>query len=356
MRLLEVTIAVDDVAACRRFYSVDLGLAVVDESVDGFSVRVGRSILRLVSGSPAGPHHLAFEVPANRVAEAAGYLAPLAEVIRVDGREVVHIDPWNADAVYFRDPAGTILELIGHHGVSPESALAFGPGSILGIAEIGLPVPEVSAAIAALGPLGSLWPDHEAPFAPVGDRHGSFIVVPGGRAWFPTAEPAVSVPLEVVVAGAHVGVIAVPGIDTRLRFELDRRWPPGLASTVVRVARPTDRLDEIVWFYRDVIGLAEVGSFAGHEGYRGAILGLPDATLQVEFTQHDEGSPCPAPTLDNLLVLALADESAHGRLASRLELAGVAPVVSENPYWDRVGLTVEDPDGWRVVLVRPGWS
>lgn len=27
-----------------------------------------------------------------------------------------------------------------------------------------------------------------------------------------------------------------------------------------------------------------------------------------------------------------------------------------NPYWDRLGLTFEDPDGWRVVLQNDAWS
>jgi hypothetical protein len=34
----------------------------------------------------------------------------------------------------------------------------------------------------------------------------------------------------------------------------------------VRVARPTDRLDEVVRFYRDGLGLLELGRFEGHHG------------------------------------------------------------------------------------------
>jgi hypothetical protein len=30
-------------------------------------------------------------------------------------------------------------------------------------------------------------------------------------------------------------------------------------------------------------------------------------------------------------------------------------VVPENPYWEERGITIEDPDGWRVVLMNtPG--
>ncbi len=50
------------------------------------------------------------------------------------------------------------------------------------------------------------------------------------------------------------------------------QWPGELP--VVRVARPTDRLEEVVAFYRDGIGLPVIGSFEGHAGYSGVMLGL----------------------------------------------------------------------------------
>ena len=40
------------------------------------------------------------------------------------------------------------------------------------------------------------------------------------------------------------------------------------------------------------------------------------------------------------------------RIVERLGMMGYPPVPPENPYWsaDRA-VTVEDPDGWRVVLM-----
>jgi hypothetical protein len=38
-------------------------------------------------------------------------------------------------------------------------------------------------------------------------------------------------------------------------------------------------------------------------------------------------------------------------------LLGFLPVEPENPYWLLNGVTIEDPDGYRVVLVnKPGFS
>jgi len=52
-------------------------------------------------------------------------------------------------------------------------------------------------------------------------------------------------------------------------------------------------------------------------------------------------------------VLYVGDQRTIDRVLS--PLAGT-PVPSVNPYWDRVGVTVVDPDGFRVVLVPDRWS
>ena len=124
----------------------------------------------------------------------------------------------------------------------------------------------------------------------------------------------------------------------------------------VRVARPTDRLEALRRFYGHGLGLVELGSFEGHAGYSGVFFGLPDATYHLEFTQHEAGSPCPAPSTDHLLVLYFASASEVDRLAARLTDLGYPAVQPENPYWVTAvaSVTVEDPDGWRVVLVKPG--
>ncbi|MEU9842409.1 VOC family protein [Actinomadura sp. NPDC048032] len=129
-------------------------------------------------------------------------------------------------------------------------------------------------------------------------------------------------------------------------------WPDGLGVVQVRVARPTDRLDEVVTFYRDHLGLPELSRFTGHAGYDGVMLGLPGTDYHLEFTSHADGSPCPAPTGDNLLVLYFAGEAQMRDVVERLVAAGHEPVPAENPYWVENGaLTFADPDGWRVVLV-----
>jgi len=127
-------------------------------------------------------------------------------------------------------------------------------------------------------------------------------------------------------------------------------WPAGLPVLRVRIARPTDRLDEVVRFYRDGLGLPELGRFEGHNGYDGVLLGLPGSDYHLEFTSHAYGSPCPAPSADNLLVLYVESEQAAEIVSARLADLDYPDVEPENPYWDGRSITIADPDGWRVVL------
>ena len=131
-----------------------------------------------------------------------------------------------------------------------------------------------------------------------------------------------------------------------------KAWPADMPVVQVRVARPTDRLDKVVRFYRDGLGLRVIDGFEGHAGFRGVMLGLPGHAYHLEFTEHEDGSPCPAPSRDNLLVLYVPDDAAVDRIVARLAALGHAPVLPENPYWAERGVTIEDPDGWRIVLMN----
>ena len=137
---------------------------------------------------------------------------------------------------------------------------------------------------------------------------------------------------------------------TRLGAGAHVTWPPGAAgAAVLRFARPTDRLDEVITFYRDGLGLAELGRFEGHSGYDGVMLGLPGSDVHLEFTSHADGSACPAPSADNLLVLYVESEQA-AELASGGSQTWGTRMSSPRTVWDGRSITIADPDGWRVVL------
>jgi catechol 2,3-dioxygenase-like lactoylglutathione lyase family enzyme len=119
----------------------------------------------------------------------------------------------------------------------------------------------------------------------------------------------------------------------------------------VRLARHTDRLEEVGDFYRDRLGLPELGRFEGHTGYDGVFIDLPGTGAHLEFTTGGEHG-APDPHAESLVVLYLGDWDAVRAAADRV---GAEPIAPANPYWAENGLTFADPDGFRVVLAASTW-
>lgn len=128
--------------------------------------------------------------------------------------------------------------------------------------------------------------------------------------------------------------------------------------SVIRIGRPTDKLDENKRFYVEGLGMPVIQGFEGHDGFSGVIigagemLGLHPEALHLEFTKEDKGSPGTAPSDDNNLVLYIPDWKKIEQTADRLVKLGYKPrEKSQNPWWQNYcGLDFVDPDGWHVIL------
>lgn len=133
---------------------------------------------------------------------------------------------------------------------------------------------------------------------------------------------------------------------------------PPISGAMLRVARPTDNIEPLRKFYIDGLGFKILFEFGGHDGFDGLIIGLetPGASYHLEFVSKEGHKVGRAPTEDNLLVFYLPDEGMWKAAVERMEKAGFQSVKSFNPYWDAVGKTFEDPDGYRVVFQRAAWD
>ena len=123
----------------------------------------------------------------------------------------------------------------------------------------------------------------------------------------------------------------------------------------LRVARPSDDLDRLLPFYVDGVGLSLLYRFEDHDGFDGVMLGRAGAPYHLEFTRARGHAAGRAPTRDNLLVFYLPERAVWRAAVDRMRAAGFAPVPAFNPYWDRDGVTFEDPDGYRVVFQGSAW-
>jgi len=128
-----------------------------------------------------------------------------------------------------------------------------------------------------------------------------------------------------------------------------------MSVPTLRVARPTDNLAALVHFYAEGLGLSVLYRFEDHDGFDGVMLGSPEAPYHFEFTRAHGHTVGLAPTQDNLLVFYLPERSDWEARVKGMRDAGYEPVAAFNPYWDRLGLTFEDPDGYRVVLQQAAW-
>ena len=125
---------------------------------------------------------------------------------------------------------------------------------------------------------------------------------------------------------------------------------------ILRVARPTDNLPALLRFYGEGLGLEQLAAFRIHNGFDGVMLGHSQAPYHLEFTHQPGHAVGRALTADNLLVLYLPDAAHWQAAVQRMEAAGFAAVPAHNPYWDHLGRTFEDPDGYRVVLQQAEWK
>ncbi|MEU3979036.1 VOC family protein [Streptomyces sp. NPDC026672] len=126
----------------------------------------------------------------------------------------------------------------------------------------------------------------------------------------------------------------------------------------IRIARPSRDLAAAERFWAgglgpSVVWRAEGGGAPGEHDL--LMLGRPDADWHLELV-HDAARPVePRPTEEDLLVI-YADEAVPEALVARLEAHGGRRVTSPNPCWNQWGVTVADPDGYRLVLCERGWS
>jgi catechol 2,3-dioxygenase-like lactoylglutathione lyase family enzyme len=129
------------------------------------------------------------------------------------------------------------------------------------------------------------------------------------------------------------------------------------ASSHLRLARPSRDLGKAEQFWVEGLGL-EVLYRKGPEGegeHALLMVGWPGAPWHLELVGDPAGETPGAPTEEDLLVLYLGGP-VDDDIVRRLEQAGGRRVRSRNPYWDRWGITVEDPDGYRLVLSSREWT
>lgn len=179
-----------------------------------YHIAIGYSDLRLIQGEQEAWFHVAFHV---RAPEFDGYLAMLQETIDLlpanpDGSFKREFPSWEAHSVYAHDPCGNIVEWIARPGHA-WTDLPIPTPAVTGIAEVGIPVPDVGAYQHRAGLFLPEWKPGGEEFAIMGGTEGLILLVKEGRGWIPTGRPAEFFPCSGVLNhdGKRVNFHSVEG-------------------------------------------------------------------------------------------------------------------------------------------------
>jgi catechol 2,3-dioxygenase-like lactoylglutathione lyase family enzyme len=118
---------------------------------------------------------------------------------------------------------------------------------------------------------------------------------------------------------------------------------------VLRVARHTNNLEKIEYFYINILGFERLGGFQNHNNYDGVFIGKPDLDWHFEFTESNDKANHHFDE-DDIIVLYPSTILEYNNLSDSVSNNNISIITSKNPYWNENGKMFLDPDGYRIVI------
>jgi catechol-2,3-dioxygenase len=203
MDIAYLELPTSDLQAQKDFYANVLELPVA-LSPAGLEVKAGKTDIFFTQASPDfdGAYHFAFNIPENQFRAAKEWISSRVPLLRDEnGKVEFESESWNSDSVYFKDPAGNVLEFIARHNLNNKVEGSFDSKQILQVSEIGLPSDDVLGLANELCTRLNFTVFKQQPnetFTPVGDDHGLLILPIKDRIWIPNSGvPAKLLPVKV---------------------------------------------------------------------------------------------------------------------------------------------------------------
>lgn len=116
-----------------------------------------------------------------------------------------------------------------------------------------------------------------------------------------------------------------------------------------RVARHTNNLKAISDFYCSILHFEILGSFQDHESYDGVFLGKNGLDWHLEFTKSNQSANHQFDD-DDLLVFYPDTKEEFDQITKSIKKNEIKILPAKNPYWNKNGILIEDPDGYKVVI------
>lgn len=189
MQIRELQLFTHQLEKQKTFYTEKLGLRLVHSTPDSFRISAGNSVLTFQKSLEKMHYHFAFNIPANQIKDALRWTKKHLNVIPMEGEEVIDFPSWNAQAVYFEDADGNILEFIGRKNLGLSSSTPFSPLNIQCISEIGVPSLDIKSFYETVKEKASiqLYSGDFERFCAIGTETGLFILMNYRvKKWIPT--------------------------------------------------------------------------------------------------------------------------------------------------------------------------
>lgn len=191
----------------RRFYRNVMGLEIIESSTEEFTVKVGESTITFCQSDQPTFYHFAINVPGNQFSIMKHWMQERLTLNREKAVDQIYFQNFDADSIYFEDPAGNIIELIGRRNRDVFGHVTI--DSFLNVSEVGIVTPHIIDVGDELQDFGiPLWQGTEVDpeslnFLGKGDTF--IVLVPPERRWYFSARNSETHPLEITLNdGAHI--------------------------------------------------------------------------------------------------------------------------------------------------------
>lgn len=193
MKISELTLYTTNLEGQKEFYMQVLELPLLSSNEKYFTVKIGVSLLTFVKAKMSNPAHFAINISSNKIQEALHWIQKRTETLQCEGEDIADFSNWNAEALYFYDADGNIVEFIARKDIYSVNTNPFFVKDLVNISEIGIVSADNKAIyeqLQAIRPI-PIYDGNLERFCALGNEEGLFILVNNTKKkWFPTQEEA----------------------------------------------------------------------------------------------------------------------------------------------------------------------
>ena len=211
-----VTLYTNQLKQLRGFYGNVLEIPIEESSEEYFQLSIGTSKLIFRHSELQTNYHFAINIPGNQFTLAKFWAKERVLLNREASVDEIYYARFEADAFYFEDPAGNVIELIARRNVDKWSD--FSIESFLNLSEISITTPFVEESGEMLQKIGipinghfQIEPD-ELNF--LGKKDTFILLVPPKRRWYFSKKLSETSPLEIELENGKVILINREGKTT----------------------------------------------------------------------------------------------------------------------------------------------